>query len=384
MDQNVWARELDIVNRHITVDVELVQEASAAYLELGNDLVDKLGWPKDAIQVLPQGSTSTRTLISSPTTEKFDIDAVCQVDLNRIEAQDPMAFFDKVGDALAEHDTEEMKRCWRINYNNKEFYIDFTPSIPLAIVPDIVKASIRFKPTLRYNDTALAVVDRPTKGWKTSNPAGFANWINDQAQRRVLRQLQVTVEARDSANVTPVPEQHVPLSDTLRVAIRLFKRHRDMSVRRNLVSGEFKPISVIISTLLTQAYEGLADLGKTYNHPIELLCDLAQMLPSMPQMAGTDYVIANPTVEGENFAEKWNDDGGKRVLAFTLWSKLLIDDLTQILNATDLADVREKVHRAFGTTGADRGPGGSGSPVGGLAAARPSTVTPVRPTRGLA
>lgn len=383
-DLNVWARELDIVNRHITVDAEVVEEAAGAYQDLGKQLVEKLKWPSDSIKVLPQGSTSTKTLVRSPSAEKFDIDAVCQVDISGIEAKDPMAFFDEIGNALSDLKTEAMKRCWRIHYDNKDYYVDFTPSIPLATVPAIALAKIRYSPTTRYHETALAVVNCPTKEWKTSNPEGFAAWINDQSKRKVLRPLQLVVEARDSANIAVVPDQEVPLSDTLRVAIRLFKRHRDMAVRRGLLPNETKPISVIIVTLLTQAYEGLADLNRSYSHPIQLLCDLAELLPNMPENGNNRYEIANPTVHGENFAEKWNEDGGLRAQSFSRWCKLLATDMAGILDATDPVEIRKKVHQAFGTTGAERAPGSSGGPLGGLAATKPAAVTPVQPTRGLA
>ncbi|XLZ69749.1 nucleotidyltransferase [Massilia sp. SR12] len=381
---NIWAHELDIVNRHITVDAEVVAEAAGAYLDLGKHLVEKLNWPSDAIKVLPQGSTSTKTLVDSPTTEKFDIDAVCQVDISKVEAKDPMVFFDKVGVALEDFEIEPMKRCWRIHYDDKDYYIDFTPSIPLSTVPEIVRAKVKYRPTNRYHETALAVVDCPTKEWKTSNPEGFAAWINDQSDRQVLSVRKYVVEAMDSANVTPVPDQEVPLTDTLRVAIRLFKRHRDMAVRRGLLTSETKPISVIIVTLLTQAYEGLADLNRTYSHPIQLLCDLAEMLPHMPEKHEGRYEIANPTVHGENFAEKWNEDDGKRARSFSQWCKLLATDMTAILEASDPVEIRKRVHQAFGTTGADRGSGTTGGPLGGLAASKPAAVSLVQPTRGLA
>ncbi|WP_423680478.1 nucleotidyltransferase domain-containing protein [Undibacterium sp. WLHG33] len=381
---NIWARELDIVNRHITVDAKMVAEAADSYLDLGQHLVEKLNWPSDAIKVLPQGSTSTKTLVASPSAEKFDIDAVCQVDISKIEAKDPMAFFDDVGKALKSFETEPMKRCWRIHYNEKSYYIDFTPSIPLSTVPETVRAKVKYGPTTRYHKTALAVVDCPTKEWKTSNPEGFAAWINDQSDRQVLRLRKYAVEAMDSANVAPVPDQEVPLSDTLRVAIRLFKRHRDMAVRRGLITNETKPISVIIVTLLTQAYEGLADLNRTYSHPIELLCDLAEMLPNMPEKRDGRYEISNPTVHGENFAEKWNEDDGTRARTFLQWCKLLATDMTAILDASDPVEIRKRVHHAFGTNGADRSSGASGGSLSGLAAAKPTTVTLVQPTRGLA
>ncbi|HJW56936.1 MAG TPA: nucleotidyltransferase [Burkholderiaceae bacterium] len=383
-DLAMWAQALDLVNRHITIDEGVVDNAATAYSELGNHLVATLKWPEDAISVLPQGSSSTQTLIAPPTRAKFDIDAVCEVDLSRIEARDPMQFFDEVGGALKGWDIEEKNRCWRVQYTNEPFYIDFTPAVPLSKIPAAIRAQVRLRPATRYQETALAVVDRPTKSWKTSNPRGFAAWINDQARRRVLRMSLVEHDiVAKRADVDPIPEQEVPLSDTLRVAIRLFKRHRDMAVRRNLVTSDTAPISVIIVTLLTQCYEGLADSQRQFDHPIELLLALAETIPHMIENSNGQYWIANPTVEGENFAERWNGDNGERYKSFRRWCQILTNDLLTILSATDPDTIRQRVQTVFGCTGADPDSGGVRT-LGLLAPAQPKSAPAARPGRGLA
>jgi len=383
-DVAMWARALHLVNRHITIDEKIVEFAAQAYYELGHHLVTALKWPEDAISVLPQGSASTQTLIASPTRAKFDIDAVCEVDLSRVEARDPMQFFDEVGRALKDWALEAKNRCWRIEYTNEPFYIDFTPAVPLSKIPVAVREQVRLRPSTRYHETALAVVDRPTQSWKTSNPRGFAAWINDQAQRRVLRMSFVEQEIlAKRADVDPVPEQEVPLSDTLRVAIRLFKRHRDMAIRRNHLTSDAAPISVTIVTLLTQCYEGMADSQRQFDHPIELLLTLAETIPHMVENRNGQYWIANPTVDGENFAERWNNDNGERYLSFRRWCKLLENDLLTILAATDADTIRQRIQTVFGCTGADSN-GDSILPLGLLAPSRPKSAPPARPGQGLA
>ena len=376
------ARALDTVNNHITVDPELVHEAAQAYTKLGERLVEKLRWPSDAIIISPQGSTSTRTLVASPTAEKFDIDAICHVDLHYIDAKDPMTFFDEVGAALEGLDVDEKNRCWRIHYTGKRFFIDFTPSVPLANVPPEIRVGMR--PVSEYADTAIAVVDRPSGQWKTSNPQGMVKWISTQADRRIL----FDVLAEDSvlakrADINPVPDQIVPLSDTLRVAIRLFKRHRDMAVKRNLIDGDFKPISVIVTTLLTQCYQGLADKGSRYNHPVELLADLAELLPFMIEKRNNEHWVANPTVDGENFAERWNDGNNERYHEFRKWCNVLERDLARILESVSPVDLRQRIQETIGCTGAEASTAEVTRP-GWLTAAAPASVKAVPATRGLA
>lgn len=374
-------RELDAVNRHITVDSVEIEGASDDYHKLADHLVEQLHWPRDAIQVHPQGSASTRTLIRVPDRSKFDIDAVCQVDISRIEARDPMRFFEQIGEALGDWDACAKKRCWRIEFANRSYYIEFTPSVPLDKIPAQIASHIRYRTTDRYRESALAVVDTPSKQWKTSNPAGFTQWVADQAKRPLL--VSVLLEKRAvlaSDSIIPVPEQEVPLSDTLRVAIRLLKRHRDMAARKGLIDGDLKPISVIIVTLLTQCYEGLADNGSRYAHPIKLLADLAELMPGMIEIRQDGYWIANPTVEGENFAERWNENP-ERKATFDAWCELLIDDLKEILNETDERLLTDKIRATFGTTGASTSGTNSGL---GLAVQAPKRVYTPPATKGLA
>lgn len=375
------ARELDTVNKHITVDPELVQNAALAYTNLGQTLVEKLRWTSEQIAIIPQGSTSTRTLIAPATAADFDIDAVCHVDLLPLEAHDPMAFFQEVFDALIHMRPTKKGRCLRINYPNQRFYIDFTPSVPLENIPADVRKDMR--DVSLYADTAVAVVDIPTQKWKTSNPLGMVKWISTQANRQILRQLVFRAEAFDSANILPVPEQNVPLSDTLRVAIRLFKRHRDMAVRRDNVIAEYMPISVIITTLLTQCYEGMADKGVSYVHPIALLADLAALLPGMIELREDEYWVANPTVDGENFAEKWNKDNDQRYNEFHKWCGLLASDLTSILESNTPAQLHERVQETFGCVGVGDANTTIAEP-GWLAATPPTSVKKVPSSTGLA
>lgn len=376
------AEDIQMVNDYIKVDDNMFGEASADYDKIANKLVEKLDWPNESIRIIPQGSVSTKTLIRSADNSKFDIDAVCAVDLSMVEIDDPMEFYDKVGVALSVWEAEPKKRCWKIDFEGRRYYIEFTPSTPLDKISKSALNGLRFTPSNRYRDKALAVVDTPTKQWKTSNPEGFSNWVSEQSTRPLLQWLiEKSIQDNYRADsVTPVPEQEVKISDTLRVAIRLMKRHRDMATRRNLIDGDLKPISIIIVTLLTQCYEGLADKGEVYTHPIELLIDLVELMPFMVEIRDGEYWVANPTVEGENFAEKWNEKPELKQ-AFDNWTKLLQEDLNSIMVAKDKTTRRKVIKEVFGCTGAN-------APTtpndGGLAPREPTKPYTAPPTQGLA
>jgi len=382
-----WIRELEYVNKYITVPQEEIDKATRAYEEVGRHLQEAFKLSGDDIAVLPQGSAATQTLIRTPGNGNFDIDAVCQMDITRINTIDPIDFFEKVGGPLERYEAERKNRCWSLPCSGEPFYLEFTPSVPLANVSQetLNNMAPRFLRSMEYLDTALAVVDRGFEEWKTSNPQGFAKWVSDTAQRPLLK-AQKTVSFFESlrSDVGPVPTQEVELTDTLRVAIRLFKRHRDMCVRRGIIDSKRKPISVIIVTLLTACYGGLADLGKQYDHPFELLLDLAELLPGMVDTKTGEYHVDNPTVPGENFAEKWNEESDKRADEFIKWTKILAQDIETILYTEGESEVKYKVRQIFGCEGPAPGTGESGGDGGSRLSDRRRPVRPVPPTRGLA
>lgn len=384
-----YVHELEAVNKCISVEPEKIEEASQAYDKIAELLVSKLKWKNEDIRICPQGSASTQTLIRSPTREKFDIDAVCKVDISRVAASAPTSFFEAVGTALEGLNAERKNRCWRINESGTTYYIEFTPSVPLASVSTEIKSEmgLRRTPVLDYKETALAVVDNATTSWKTSNPEGMTKWVNDVSDRRLVRQLKLAAEAMAYAtdSIQPVAEQEVELSDTLRIAIRLFKRHRDMYAKRGIIDSDAKPISIIIVTLLTSCYAGLADQGREYEHPFQLLMDLAELMPHMVEIIDGEYWVANPTVEGENFAERWNTDDGERQRTFTIWTDLLRGDLQTILACRNDADIRDQVRKIFGCIGASGLPGGDdGGENGGTSRIQSKPPAPAVRTSGLA
>jgi len=368
-----YAHALSLVNDHITVPQSLIDEASAAYENIAYRLASKLSWPPEAIKIFPQGSASTKTLIRTIGNRKFDIDAVCEVDISKIEALDPMGFFDAIGTALDGPNVVQKKRCWSINIIDKPFYLEFTPSVPLLTIPLTERQIYGLNnPELEFASTALAVVNTPSKSWKTSNPAGIRDWVNRASDRKIV--LELVMEAYDSirASIDPVPKQSVEVEETLRVAIRLFKRHRDISIHRGYITAEAQPISIILVTLLTICYEGLADLiadgtRQPFAHVVDALIALAELLPDMiPKYPDLGYYLGNPTVIDENFAERWNLDNSECAETFKTWCGLLQSDLIAIAALDDPVAMTEKTLEVFGCSGATNpsgGPGNSGPQV---------------------
>lgn len=368
------AETLNKVNEHIKIEATELENASDDYKKIAESLITNLGLPKNSVQIIPQGSASTKTLIRTPDNTNFDIDAVCIVNIH-MDSLNPIDFYDSIGEGLSEWKPTAKKRCWKINCEGKNYYIEITPSTYLGNIPE--KEQVKYKPN-RYSDTALAVVDTPTKQWKTSNPQGFKEWVSEQAQISLLVTRHVALNFK-TESVDPIPNQDVHLADTLRVAIRLLKRHRDISIRRNCINPELKPISIIITTLLTKCYEGLSNLGKQYHHPINLLIELVDLMPYMIERKNNELWIANPTVDGENFAEKWNEN---HLLEkeFKKWAKLLKNDLKEIMNEQNEEKKSDLLMEVFGCTGAKQ----KNPPDNGLMKLKPTTPVLAPESSGLA
>lgn len=391
-EREPFTHALSLINDHITVRQEEIEAASAAYEDISTRLVNRLDWPKNAINIHPQGSASTKTLIRMPDRTKFDIDAVCEVDITKVQAQDPMAFFEAIGEALDGLEVEPKKRCWKINFSGKPFYIEFTPSVPLETIAVSQREALHLKPAEpEFANTALAVVDTPQKKWKTSNPAGIRNWVERVSARTIVANMVLEAfEKSAHANIQPVSKQSVEVEETLRVAIRLFKRHRDMRVHRYEIDRDFQPISIILVTLVTTCYDGLADLidaGELppFAHPVDALIAIADLLPEMiPHNPDWGYQLANPTVVGENFAERWNDDDGERAQTFDAWCGLLRADLERIAALTDPKEIEAETRDVFGCH-AESNPSGSGGSGGsGPFISIPRPPSPAPSTPGLA
>lgn len=163
-----WAHALNAANLHISVREEEIGAAANAYQEVAEHLAENLSLPSGSNIDPLQGSVSTKTLIRSPNGgEKFDIDAVCQVDISRVEATNPMGFFESIGQALEDLKAEAKRRCWNIPFTGRSFYLEFTPSVPLATVPpQILK---RYGSSLSCSEICENRTCRsgyPTKSWK--------------------------------------------------------------------------------------------------------------------------------------------------------------------------------------------------------------------------
>lgn len=340
-----WTTLIGRLLRRLELKSEDRKKAEKEYEALADRIARKLDLPRHEVHIFPQGSMRTQTTISPQWPTKFDLDVVVHLKGPRYRTPDSEKMFEAFGRALEGHesltgDPQEKRRCWRLNYPNERFYFDVTPAV---------------NDQTGLQGSSLSVRDPDTR-WSPSNPGEYANWFCEHANKRFpfqSRVAKVAVEAR--TQIDPLPDDEVGLDDILRRTVQLVKLHRDTIYRG--ASDEKQavmPISVIIVTLLTLAYEKLlADRAYDVHSPIEVVLELIEMMPSMILSHDGKWYVPNPALPRENFADRWNDDFGAREREFRGWHKKLESDLEALLHQSDRTPREDTIRSVFGPAGVE-------------------------------
>lgn len=98
-------------------------------------------------------------------------------------------------------------------------------------------------------------------------------------------------------------------------AVQLLKRHRDVYFKGSL---DTRPASIILTTLAAWAYNNEPDLT-------DAVASIVNGMKSHIEYKDGKYYVMNPAEDGENFAEKWNEDSARRD-AFFGWLKKVETD----------------------------------------------------------
>lgn len=344
------------IDESISISEEKLQAADAFYSEFTQLFSEKFALEDKYISIYPQGSASTKTVIRSATGDDFDIDAVAEFKTQ--PEIDPLVFFDKIGDALKELSSKRpnikvdaKKRCWRVNLLNSGFYMDLIPSVTVKPLNMLIESKL-YKYSVS-SDTVIYIVDTQKKQWQSSNPKGFTQWLldaNEYSAQLVKYTKFAVLEAMDSA-IEKIPHQKIQSNDYLLLAIRLLKRHRDMYYRNKNLDSEYKPISIIICTLVGQTVKAMYENNRTYESFFNFFYDLVMKLPLMIQIIDDKYLIPNPTAIDENFADRWSDvkdDGDKRRENFFSWGHTLVEDMEIVIQKKNSIDAFDKMKDMFG------------------------------------
>ncbi|WP_323591852.1 nucleotidyltransferase domain-containing protein [Aliarcobacter butzleri] len=345
------------LTKNLDISDSMFKDAESKYLAVAKYLGESnTSLLQDAI-IYPQGSINLRTVVKPIGKEEFDIDLVIHLP-NVTKEQNSNDILKLIGDRLKDEKSiykdkvTPLKRGWRINYATA-FHLDITPAIGNAFVE---------AEEFHYTDTAELIPDKELKLWKDSNPRGFAKWFSEIASKvpifviKNIRTLDSKILLLEEADLESYTIEEIPDNNEykglLRRTIQLLKRHRDFYFNeRNPFYNDFKPISIVITTLATKSYRMIIEEEREYSCPFEMLKDIVGNMDNFIKI-GNEYKIVNPTNENENFAEKWNKDI-KYVEAFVTWQKAAYDELVELQQEIGIHKIGDVLEKSYGKDSAE-------------------------------
>lgn len=309
MDAEYLNKLLDFLVELLDIPPSYYEKAADRYRSLGKWLHREESKVADlSPDVYLQGSfrygTVIRPLLAM---EEYDLDLVCQILLAKsavTQKQVKHLIGDEIKAYAEAHSfkepAEEKPRCWRLNYaDDVSFHMDILPCIPedasliwqliaLGVPQDLAASAVAITDKRHSNYEVIH------QDWPSSNPRGFAGWFEGKLRPYARQRILNLVENRAYASIDKVPPYQWKTS--LQRCIQILKRHRDVMFQD---TPEWKPISMIITTLATHSYEGEADL-------YEALTNIVAGMPSY--VRSTQPRIPNPLNPKEDFADRWAKD----------------------------------------------------------------------------
>jgi hypothetical protein len=287
------------------------------------------------LSVYFQGSTALGTTVRPIGRNEHDVDLIAHITV--FENRNPADIKKLIGDRLKENGRYrpiliEKTRCWRLDYAN-EFHLDITPSIPNPNCP---------------NGGEL-VPDRLLRCWKASNPKAYRALFEQRAALRPTLRLAKVAFSDEAvrAGVEPYPET-TGFKGLLRRIVQLSKRHRDVYFDGRNV--EFAPISIIITTLASKSYEFCVN-SFVYDSELDVVVDVLRRMPHFIdrdlQAPTVRWAVWNETTQGENFAERWNQDP-RLATAFFEWNEAIVADIAALTETEGMDQITKRLGDSFG------------------------------------
>lgn len=303
-------------------------------------------------KILPQGSFMLGTMIQPiHEDDDLDIDLVCQL-TGKQEEWTQHDLKQAVGFQLKDHATYKKmlrdpdgRRCWTIDYSDTaNYHLDILPCIVDSGYRLILEKAFSESEMEEANILALRITDnlednykteRDHLNWLKSNPFGYANWFFNQASLD-LKKSELLLES-----IQPIPKYSQKKLPLQRV-IQILKRHRDMMFDGN----EDKPISIIITTLASKAYQKETDILQALLNVTSQMSEYITVEYSVKYGRDIKW-IKNPVNPEENFADKWVDHP-KREENFFNWISQVQKDLNEAMSLSGLHRIQESFSKYLG------------------------------------
>ena len=322
---------------------------TTSYKAVGNYLAEDSSPLKPFYpSIHPQGSFLLGTVVRPVSEEDdIDIDIVCELEnkpnyWTQYDLKNAIGYRLKDSDLYSKKLDEEGKRCWTLLYGDNKYHLDVLPSLVCNNYRSIVENY--FSRSNSYNPQVLAMhitdktkddynTERNEQKWMITNPFGFAQWFLSSAQVAYKNERSILSEAK----IDPVPHFGEDRFALQRV-VQLLKRHRDIMFD----GADAKPISIIITTLATRAYNKEINIFDALKHITTTMASYIE------DRNGVKWVV-NPVNPQENFADRWANDP-KRKNNFYKWLDKIQADIDRLEKAfgTGLYNIKSILSEMFG------------------------------------
>lgn len=250
-------------------------------------------------EIYVQGSFKLGTAIRPITEEgSYDIDFVCEfkkLDKNNISQYQLKEMLGSIVFKYAEENgmknkPRNGKRCWTLKYIDEDnFHVDILPSIPFNQAGQRGLINITDKTKNDYY--------KISDDWETSNPKGYFEWFMAVAKFSKYKDL-ASYELKK--NIEEIPDYSI--KTPLQRIVQILKRHAEVMFEEEL---EFKPSSIIITTLAATAYSRASILSQNFE---QLFVEIINSLIIGVEYKNNTPMVINPTNKEENLSEKWGID----------------------------------------------------------------------------
>lgn len=287
IESNNWIDHLlHLTCRNVQLSDAQVKSAEDKYGAISKFLGEKASPLLNYDPVIyPQGSLVLGTTVKPVGAEEYDLDLVCQLDIDTSKTS-PGELFSMVLERMQGSGSPYKdkltpgKRHIRIDYAG-EFHLDIVPACP-----DRTKGG-----------TFILIPDKPEdsklKKWRSTNPKGYASWFKSKSELRLFAAKEAVVE--------PFPEvERFEEMSALKHSVQLIKRWRSILYKADFESA---PSSILLSTIIADKYTGTTSLVDSISKAIlslELAC------PGTPQPSK----VYNPSNKEEPLNDVWFNKPG--------------------------------------------------------------------------
>lgn len=232
--------------------------------------------------------------------DDYDLDLVCELDdHDNVSA-------DKLKNGIVKPwltnykkpktELEEKRCCWHVEYEDvPSFHMDVIPAMHHFDGMSGIRITNKNEASRQYS-------------FQDSNPKGYIDWFYGTCRKK--KQGAITRSITEH-NVTDQEDLKRNKNRTiLQKSIQILKRHRDIMFENN---SEDKPVSIIITTLMGNLYDGEETILETitnFANSVEVYL--------LSNKKADHYSIPNPSLESEDFANKWIEHP-ERQEAFFAW-----------------------------------------------------------------